>query len=308
MGRARHSWFASAAFVLAVVALSGCKSTKHRLQTPTNGKCPAPIVLGRGHFFQEGGMHKALFQLMGSYEGALSAEEKRRLISVDIYGSPGTPSLDVLTSFEHFKLDRIHPDGIWWAVDGLSTTNAQNAWVDGQPYTIGVVHHYRGGIGAGIHSPRCDRGMTLLFKVQESPIVKGSEVQLGPGHGSTGASVSVTGLFYGAQGYALYEGGVIYDTTVGSTKMAKKIELFSASVSDPAVLFSSGSLFKTRTNLPPLPPNQWTFSSIRDWNYDGSPTWFVGARVTYTDDTTSDSPTLTFTGLSTKQGVAVPGE
>lgn len=315
MRRSRGSSTALAALLLGVALFPSCGSHKKRSEIPvtstTSTKCPAPIVMGKGYFYNDAGMNQAQFQLIGTFDGAMGSEETRHLFSVDVYGAPGSKTAaDLIADPDKFKLTTITASPFWWGVDGLPTTTAESAWIDGQPYTIAVRHNYELKSEPEAHVEACNRAMTMRFDVKTSPWVKGTDIGV-PDGGSTGASVSVSGLFYGAQGYALYEGEIIYDNIVGSTKVAEKIELFSANVATPSVLYATGNRFKTKAAPPALPLNTWSFPSIRDWNYNGSDEWYVGVRVTYTAASGggfSDSSPKMFTGLSAKQGTPVPGE
>lgn len=311
---------AAVSLCLALLA-PGCTGLSKALSdlTTTTDACPLPLVWAKGHFYETGGSRKAVFLLYASHEGAMSTDMKRRLAQVEIFGGP-KPLMpnQLMADPDKYRLTAFVPYGPWWVLDDLMTTNPHNAWKDGQDYTLVIRHHYRplkkpgGGWGVG----PCDAFQHLTFKGKvkdglRSKFVPATDL-MAEGGPSTGASMSLGGSFFGQDGFALYEGEVIYDNQVGSTKQAEKVEMFSGQSPDPNVL-TAGVPFKTKQVPPALPANKWTFLSIRDLTYDDDQidTWYVVAKVTYTDATgggTSVSPVKMFTGLATQQGQSVPGE
>jgi len=306
----------AASFLLGIGVSGGCRSLKHE---PVIGHCPAPVVWSRAYFYKSGGLNKVIFDLLGSYETALHPGENRKLTKVEVFGGPGNLSAAQLAADPvAFKLADVEPEETWWSAIELPVLNPPSFWVDGQPYTIAVVHYYENPQKEAwrwlSRGQTCSQSREIHFPAptgkQIAPfVIATGEIPPPTQQGSEGASATCSGTFYGQQQLALYEGQVIYDSTAGSTKQAQWIKCYSSNSS--AGLYVDANVFKT-VPVPPntLPANVWGFGSIRDWSYDGSNDWYVGFKVEYTSATGgghSLSPIKHFTGLSSQQGEAVPG-
>jgi len=270
-------------------------------------------VYGAGHFYQlaagNPAMNRVLFQLIGSYEGALHPLEKRGLVSVELFGAPGDRGAEELIADpEKYWLATIYPVFNYWYLEDPVNSTPQNTWVEKKPYTVAVLHNYKTKTGH-FDAEKCQASKTIVFKNIKASPRNGSGNVTAQGPGSEGANASVTGLFYGAQGYALYEESYVdADDTAGSSATCTKVECYSSSSSTN--LFDDANLFKTKTFSPSTV--RWNIASLRDSNYDGSETWYVGFKVTYATTGTvpaNSQVTKVFLGLDADhQGTAIVGE